>query len=144
MTNTTAQRRLLEALRTELDTVLGAVRDTNPGLTIELGRCTFSPAGAFTFKLTGVLPGGESREALAYTRLRVVMAMPTITRAVGGAEISRHPGLDLPPLGTKFLHRGHEYTVTGATPRGKVITKRDGKTYTWAAGGMVHVIKVRP
>ena len=144
MTNTTAQRRLLEALRTELDTALGAVRDNNPGLTIELGRCTFSPAGAFTFKLTGVLPGGESRESLAYTRLRVVMAMPTITRAVGGAEISRHPGLDLPPLGTKFLHRGHEYTVTGATPRGKVITKRDGKTYTWAAGGMVHVIKVRP
>ena len=144
MTNTTAQRRLLEALRTELDTALGAVRDNNPGLTIELGRCTFSPAGAFTFKLTGVLPGGESRESLAYTRLRVVSALPTITRNARGDELSRSPGLDLPPLGTTFLHRGHEYTVTGATPRGKVITKRDGKTYTWAAGGMVHVIKVRP
>jgi hypothetical protein len=144
MTTTTTQRRALEALRTELDTVLGAVRDTNPGLTIEVGRCTFSPAGAFTFKLTGVLPGGQSRETQAYDRLRNVMAMPTITRNARGEELSRHPGLDLPPLGTKFLHRGHEYTVTGATPRGKVITKRDGKTYTWAAGSMVHVIKVRP
>ena len=143
MTTTTTQRRALEALRTELDTALGAVRDTNPGLSIEVGRCTFSPAGAFTFKLEGTLAGGESREARAYRNLAQLMALPTVHRDPKTfAETHRTPGQVLPPLGASFLFRGEQYTITGATPRGRVITRREsnGKVYTWKPEALKHVV----
>ena len=143
MTNTTTQRRALEALRTELDTVLGAVRDTNPGLTIEVGRCTFSPAGAFTFKLTGTLPGGETREAAQYHNLAQLLALPTVHRDPKTfAETHRTPGQVLPPIYARFLFRGEEYTITGATPRGKVLKRRasNDKVYTWKPEALKHVV----
>lgn len=120
----------LKVLREEIDTALGAVMANNPGLTLQLERATYTSGGAFTFKLTGTLPGGKSHEQGDYDVLRK-----------GG-----HP--DLPEFGTVVKIRDEQVRIVGARLRarfnvvGEILTGfRKGKKLCWRADDIVAVTK---
>lgn len=124
----------LKALREEIATCLQAVLDNNPGVTLHLERCTFGQGGDFVFKLTGTLPGGKSREAVAYEAMRAALALPEQTYVAKWGDYIKgplKPGIKLPPIGTAFSSRGVRYVVAGAT-RTKVICRDlQGKQWTF-------------
>lgn len=88
----------LQMLREEITTALGAVLDNNPGLAVQLEKCTYDHAGGFTFKLTGTLPGGKSKEVSAYEFL---------------AQYRGERG-SMPPIGSKLTFNKQTVRVDGA------------------------------
>lgn len=139
--DTKQTREALKALREEIDTALGAVLANNPGMTLTLGRCSFTYDGGFTFKLEGSLKGGKTKEAVAYEQLAKALAIPEQTYMlnpkwrVKGEPFQINgpvkPGIKLPPLGTFFSFKGVRYEVTGAG-RSKIYTRSlDGRTWTF-------------
>lgn len=115
----------LKILREEIDTALGAVTANNPGLTLQLERATYTSGGAFTFKLTGTLPGGKSHEQADYDVLRI-----------------GHP--DLPEFGANIKIRDELVRICGARLRaqfnvvGEIMTGfRKGKKLCWRADDIV-------
>lgn len=106
----------LQALREDINIALCAVLANNPGLQLTLGNCSFDPAGPFTFKLEGCLPGGLSKkEEIRYNLLREL-----------------EPAL--PALGGSVVVRYRTYTVVGANSSatkilGKYVEEPEGKTF---------------
>lgn len=88
----------LQVLREEITTALGAVLANNPGLSLQLEKCTYDHAGAFTYKLTGTLPDGKSKEVSAYEFL---------------AEFRGDRGA-LPPIGTEISFNRELVRIVGA------------------------------
>lgn len=115
----------LKLLREEIDTALGAVTANNPGLTLKLERATYTSTGAFTFKLTGTLPGGKSHEEGDYNVLRI-----------------GHP--ELPEFGANVKIGDEMVHICGARLRarynvvGEIMTGfRKGKKLCWRADDIV-------
>lgn len=101
---------LLEVLRKDINAALQAVAEKH-GIEMSAGNATYG-ADHFTMKLEGKLEGALSKEAKAYDDNRVLF--------------------NLPARDTEITLRGQVFTLTGLTPRGKVIIARktDGKEFT--------------
>jgi hypothetical protein len=145
MTDNTDTRRQLERLRKEIDIALAAVTDNNPGIALTLGRCTFDSSGGFTFKLTGAVAGGQSREASDYEHLVRVEALDSHTWATGAngkAEQRVEPGKALPPLGTVMTIGGQKIKILGARLRAQynvIVEKQDGKKTCYKAADVARI-----
>jgi hypothetical protein len=104
-------RDLLKNLRSEIDAALLAVAKKNGLKSLTAGSATFG-SGQFTFKLEGIVAGGQSKEADRYTS-------------------SSASFLGLPKLGSEFKSGGHMYKTAGLNSTGsKVLCDRDdGKVF---------------
>lgn len=110
---TTLDRDLLKALRVDIDAALAAVAQKHGVKTLRTGNATFDPgAGSFTFKLEGVVEGGQGKDA---SRL----------------EMERRFDSGLPAVGQAFTYGGTVYTAAGINTKAtKILARRaDGKVF---------------
>jgi hypothetical protein len=95
------------ALRPEINAALEPIAKKYGLKSLELGHGTYSPGGAFTFKLEGVTAGGLDKDAERYKNSVNL--------------------LGLPPLGTQFRNGAYSYKTAGINTTGtKVLCQRLG------------------
>lgn len=111
----TNKRQLLEVLRREIDTALGAVVDNNRDAvqSLKIGRITYDDNG-FTAKLEATFAGGRTKEEIYYEQTRESAARDWL--GIGK--------INLPPLGTIIEFNREPFQVVGANRGGRVIIKR--------------------
>src|ERR1044071_2452562 len=88
-------QKVWDELRVDINAALQAVIQKHGLTKLQLGNCTFTRDGAFTFQLQGILKGGDTKEVTAYNALRGLCP-------------------ELPELGTEFEYRDQPYKISGA------------------------------
>ncbi len=101
----------LEQIRVAITEALQQVKSHYGLESLRAGNCTYTPGGAFTFKVEGQIEGGKSKEASMYEQWMRINA-------------------DLPPLGTQLTNSNGTYTIEGMNTTGsKVYARRAGVVY---------------
>lgn len=109
----------LEKVRADIEQALASVAAKH-GIQLTLGNIRFS-MDRFTAKIEGQAQGALSREEENYDRHR--------------------ERLGLPPRGTEVTSGKKPYTITGMSPRGKVIVSSMGVEYTMTIPSILSIAK---
>lgn len=111
----------LPAIRASIDAALIAVAKEHGLQSLAAGKCTYDPAGNFTFKVDGVVAGGLNREAVAYDQMRELLGLPT--------------------LGTTFTYKGETSKIVGLNSTAtKVITEKGGQRFIWPVDSIKKIV----
>jgi hypothetical protein len=102
-------KQMLQQIRIDMNAALEAVAKKHGLNKLAAGNCSYDPAGAFTFKVEGVIGGGLSKDEARYENER---------SAYG-----------LPPLGAHWTDQSGTNVIEGMTAGGKVIFSRGGKKF---------------
>jgi hypothetical protein len=108
----TITKEMLKTLREDMNAALAPLAQKYGLESIKAANCSFTPDGAFTFKVEGLASGGLSKEESAYD--------------------ANHKWMGLPPRGTEITHGKRLYATFGLKNRSDkviVVAKHDGKKY---------------
>ncbi len=124
----TITRDTLNAIRADVDALLGALAPKYGLRTLKLGNCTFDPNGSFTFKLAGTAANGATPEEQRYDMARAAYGV-------------------LPERGTAAAcieWNGGTIELFGANSTlSKLMFRRDGKVYLTPTAALVTMLNRR-
>lgn len=114
----------LTQLRVALNAALAPVAKAH-GITLTLGRCSYTRTGQFTFKLEGVAAGSVDRDAQAWRDYAPLYKW------------------DADLVGKPVRYGAREYTLHGYAPRGdNVLLLREGRVYKLKRAALVGMVPV--
>lgn len=114
-------KQTLILIRTDINAALASVAEKHglKSLSTDGGRYN---SENFTMKLSGVIEGGDDKEAARYKRYQSIYS--------------------LPPLGTVFNSRGMSHTIRGLSTRNSVYTRRsDGRSFRFPVDSVVRLTR---